>query len=952
METKVIFSRKKNKRNGYVTENLENVEDWEGDSDEEDVLVEDPVIDQSSATKPLMHPRQRARVKSRRPDCNCRLFIRPLMIFIVIVITLGALMLLILYFLDKYRAIDSAKQNTIHIAHTVSTDGMPVEVTRVVGCDHMEVEDVWVMGFPKLLTESAFRLLDVNQDGSLDVILGFATGADGFRVPKVVCDIYFNGTYPCFGGLLALDGMTGRELWRHYSQHELYGITCNSDLNGDGVHDCLGGGRAGTFQAVNGRDGNTLWTFDDPVARNEIMNLYTAQVIRDLDGDDVTDILAIHGGDPLQDPGSAFRLSGRLLLLSGRTGAVLRWVTVPDERESYYSPQIYTHPDGTDVVLFGTGGETHPGGLWAISLDDLYKGNIDQATSIFKDGYKGVMTPPVLIDMTGDGVDDIVIPMFNSTVVAFDGLTYKQLWNHTLPMSESYNTPSPGYYNDDEVPDFMIKFAKGPGFPVYFHSETTILDGKTGKPLLDPPVRDTIGAQASPLTISVEGYGNDIFLYWIADCLQHDGEGGQYSFVEGTNVHEQSRSDFCRLRFKTHGYSKVYAISRHMKQPGATIYYSDSRKDEEHNDWVNTTKEAMQFLERNPEYINEYRDFEESPPFDKPSETLLSPFDSANEEYMLPTQYDYGNDMSTYKKGPFQGNSGTGRFTLPRTGLDDDPNNIQIDRDLYSKLQNVLGDIIGSESPTETESPNIFDSPYQYYPPTNRYPPLFPPGNIKQQTNDMNRRYQQNNRPRNTLPQPMLTGRRKRQTNNRKGHANGVLDDNAHSYTDIFDMFKKLLSVKTNRLAKNNRKKVIERNTRLKRSPRRKTKRKRRHIGPHDEEGLQRLLSTGTLAPTTLDPHHPNYNHSIDFIFATYWFFPAKTEVLLPEDQACLEEKMKEETIRFDRNSKYYGLDHDSYKHAVTHECAGDHDLPDEGTYESQTNYNPFNIHMGQMTVY
>lgn len=48
------------------------------------------------------------------------------------------------------------------------------------------------------------------------------------------------------------------------------------------------------------------------------------------------------------------------------------------------------------------------------------------------------MTPPVLIDMTGDGVDDIVIPMFNSTVVAFDGLTYKQLWNHTLPMSESY----------------------------------------------------------------------------------------------------------------------------------------------------------------------------------------------------------------------------------------------------------------------------------------------------------------------------------------------------------------------------------------------------------------------------------------------------------------------------------------------------------------------------------
>jgi len=44
--------------------------------------------------------------------------------------------------------------------------------------------------------------------------------------------------------------------------------------------------------------------------------------------------------------------------------------------------------------------------------------------------------------------------------------------------------------------------------------------------------------------------------------------------VPGTNVHEQSRSDFCRLRFKTSGYSKMYAISSNIAQPGATVYYS------------------------------------------------------------------------------------------------------------------------------------------------------------------------------------------------------------------------------------------------------------------------------------------------------------------------------------------------------------------------------------------
>lgn len=44
---------------------------------------------------------------------------------------------------------------------------------------------------------------------------------------------------------------------------------------------------------------------------------------------------------------------------------------------------------------------------------------------------------------------------------------------------------------------------------------------------------DTVGAQASAITISMEGRGNDVFLYWAADCLDHSGEGGEYHFIEG-----------------------------------------------------------------------------------------------------------------------------------------------------------------------------------------------------------------------------------------------------------------------------------------------------------------------------------------------------------------------------------------------------------------------------------
>ena len=44
------------------------------------------------------------------------------------------------------------------------------------GCTNISKTVVWTHGIPKLITESAFRLVDVNQDGILDIIFGFATG--------------------------------------------------------------------------------------------------------------------------------------------------------------------------------------------------------------------------------------------------------------------------------------------------------------------------------------------------------------------------------------------------------------------------------------------------------------------------------------------------------------------------------------------------------------------------------------------------------------------------------------------------------------------------------------------------------------------------------------------------------------------------------------------------------
>ena len=79
-----------------------------------------------------------------------------------------------------------------------------------------------------------------------------STGVDSLITSRRKCQIYFGGSHLCFGGLLALDGRTGRQLWRQYDIHEMFAVNCDLDLNGDGYQDCIGAGRGGV--SVKGLD--------------------------------------------------------------------------------------------------------------------------------------------------------------------------------------------------------------------------------------------------------------------------------------------------------------------------------------------------------------------------------------------------------------------------------------------------------------------------------------------------------------------------------------------------------------------------------------------------------------------------------------------------------------------------------------------------------------------------
>ena len=107
-----------------------------------------------------------------------------------------------------------------------------------------------------------------------------------------------------------------------------------------------------------------------------------------------------------------------------------------------------------------------------------------------------------------------------------------------------------------------------------------MIDGKTGKPLVTPFIKSSSMANTSPLSVSMQGLGNDLFIYWISDCIGHEGDGTTFEFVEGTNVHEQSRADTCKLRYNTKSFSKLRATNQNMGFPGKDIYYSGGTIDQ------------------------------------------------------------------------------------------------------------------------------------------------------------------------------------------------------------------------------------------------------------------------------------------------------------------------------------------------------------------------------------
>lgn len=68
---------------------------------------------------------------------------------------------------------------------------------------------------------------------------------DSIADPGFICAMYFHSQYPCYGGVLALDGKTGQIVWQHWTEEAVFAVDCSADLTGDDINDCLATGKKG-----------------------------------------------------------------------------------------------------------------------------------------------------------------------------------------------------------------------------------------------------------------------------------------------------------------------------------------------------------------------------------------------------------------------------------------------------------------------------------------------------------------------------------------------------------------------------------------------------------------------------------------------------------------------------------------------------------------------------------
>lgn len=395
----------------------------------------------------------------------------------------------------------------------------------------------WNKSFANYESDSCIRLVDMDGDGRLDVLLGltpypervFSDDNSSHSEEEFMKVCKKNG-YRCGGELVALRGYDGKQLWRLSTKSSIVYIHCDQlDVDQDGQFDCLVSGYHATLYAIDPRKGIVLWSAKGEHLFNQ-WNIYQALVVPDVNEDNVDDVLVLHGGYPhykqVSDPEKE---KGCFLLFSGATGKSLGVSVNLTSTGNLMSPVLFKHSQNSSLnILWGSGQLTTPGSLWLIPwevlrtqlMDAKVKGKVTLNKSlsdvdkckkqIHRSLSKGLIVPPVIVDVDNDKTMDILMCTFDGEVILYDGHTLQKKWAANFSECESFSIPAPGYFNDDQHLDFMMHWHYGT-WPDYKYSMVVILSGKDGKVLWK--MATSLSSLTSDLSLQTVDVHRDAFVF-------------------------------------------------------------------------------------------------------------------------------------------------------------------------------------------------------------------------------------------------------------------------------------------------------------------------------------------------------------------------------------------------------------------------------------------------------
>ncbi|XP_053112966.1 protein FAM234B [Hemicordylus capensis] len=374
----------------------------------------------------------------------------------------------------------------------------------LIPCPPRDLHNIWTRNLGQEAGRVLFppELFDVNGDGLPDILLPF-TALKNANV---------SGVSKPWETMIALSGINGSDLWSAHLEEEIQSVQCKGlNLVSTAEPACLITGISKFLGLLSASSGKPIWKFDSSHLLPSGTLAAPAVTVPDVDGDRVNDLVIL----------AKTERDVCFILVSGKTGSPVGGPVkyTINRKGKPIGPQAHITSHGAVYILFGFGN------VQAVALRDIFAQarnrdtfppvlqreepewekrrsvNLSELIDIYRGGVKFLQA----VKSPDGNCSDLLITT-ESGLTLLQGQDLKPRW--TLKQQDIDSQPSPGYFNDDQILDFMLQAQSGNSIM----KKLLVVDGKSGLPIwsYELPCNLTKSDALSVMTLDRKS----VFLFW------------------------------------------------------------------------------------------------------------------------------------------------------------------------------------------------------------------------------------------------------------------------------------------------------------------------------------------------------------------------------------------------------------------------------------------------------